>query len=146
MYLTHNIGSASALPIIGSASAASYNISPSLSHRMYLTHNIASASALPIICCTLSTHTMLNVRELAATGNRWNLAIRPPNVVQNDGYACRENGGYRVPAGYRVQHIIGSAEALPLLCVRFFRWERERERDTERERERETEVTSPLSH
>ena len=33
--------------------------------------------------------------------------------------------------------IIGSAEALPILCVRYFRWERERERDTERERERE---------
>ena len=46
---------------------------------------------------------MLNVRELTAIGNRWNLAKRPPNVVQNDGY--RENDGYRVPAGYRVQHI-----------------------------------------
>ena len=31
--------------------------------------------------------------------------------------------------------IIGSAEALPILCVRYFRWERER--DTERERERD---------
>ena len=31
--------------------------------------------------------------------------------------------------------IIGSAEALPILCVRYIRWERER--DTERERERE---------
>ena len=31
--------------------------------------------------------------------------------------------------------IKGSAEALPILCVRYFRWERER--DTERERERE---------
>ena len=38
-----------------------------------------------------------------AIGNRWNLAKRPPNVVQNNGY--RENDGYRVPAGYRVQHI-----------------------------------------
>ena len=37
--------------------------------------------------------------------------------------------------------IIGSAEALPILCVRCARWERERERerDTERERERERE-------
>ena len=39
--------------------------------------------------------------------------------------------------------IIGSVEALPILCVRYFRWERERERererDTERERERERE-------
>ena len=37
--------------------------------------------------------------------------------------------------------IIGSAEALPILCVRYFRWEREREREREREmqtdRERE---------
>ena len=33
--------------------------------------------------------------------------------------------------------IIGSAEALPILCVRYFRWERERERDTDRERDRE---------
>ena len=43
--------------------------------------------------------------------------------------------------------IIGSAEALPILCVRYFRWERERdtERERERERERKTEVTSPLS-
>ena len=36
--------------------------------------------------------------------------------------------------------IIGSAEALPILCVRYFRWEREREREreiqTDRERER----------
>ena len=46
---------------------------------------------------------MLNVRELTAIGNRWNLAIRLPNVVQNDGF--RENDGFRVPAGYRVQHI-----------------------------------------
>ena len=29
--------------------------------------------------------------------------------------------------------IIGSAEVLPILCVRYFRWERERERDTERD-------------
>ena len=34
-------------------------------------------------------------------------------------------------------HIIGSAEALPILCVRYFRWERERERERYRERERE---------
>ena len=33
--------------------------------------------------------------------------------------------------------IIGSAEALPILCVRYFRWEREREIQRERERERE---------
>ena len=30
---------------------------------------------------------------------------------------------------------IGSAEALPILCVRYFRWERERERYRERERD-----------
>ena len=35
-----------------------------------------------------------------------------------------------------VEHIIGSAEALPILCVRYFRWEREREIQRERERER----------
>ena len=35
--------------------------------------------------------------------------------------------------------IIGSAEALPILCVRYARWERERERDRQRERERERE-------
>ena len=33
--------------------------------------------------------------------------------------------------------IIGSAEALPILCVRYIRWERERYRERERERERE---------
>ena len=32
--------------------------------------------------------------------------------------------------------IIGSAEALPILCVRYFRWERERERERDTERER----------
>ena len=37
--------------------------------------------------------------------------------------------------------IIGSAEALPILCVRYFRWERE----IQTERETETEVTSSLS-
>ena len=44
-------------------------------------------------------------------------------------------------------HNIGSASALPILCVRYIRWEREREREREiqRERERKTEVTSPLS-
>ena len=29
--------------------------------------------------------------------------------------------------------LLGSAEALPILCVKYARWERERERDTERE-------------
>ena len=33
--------------------------------------------------------------------------------------------------------IKGSAEALPILCVRYIRWERERYRERERERERE---------
>ena len=36
--------------------------------------------------------------------------------------------------------IIGSAEALPILCVRYFWWERERERERERYREREREI------
>ena len=40
-----------------------------------------------------------------------------------------------------VHLIIGGAEALPILCVRYIRAFRERER----ERERKTEVTSPLS-
>ena len=35
------------------------------------------------------------------------------------------------------ERIIGSAEALPILCVRYIRWERERERDTEREKEKD---------
>ena len=33
--------------------------------------------------------------------------------------------------------IIGSAEALPILCVRYFRWERERERYRQTDRERD---------
>ena len=33
--------------------------------------------------------------------------------------------------------IIGSAEALPILCVRYFWWEREREREIQRERKRD---------
>ena len=36
--------------------------------------------------------------------------------------------------------IIGSAEALPILCVRYNRWERERERERERDGSSETEV------
>ena len=35
---------------------------------------------------------------------------------------------------FRRSEIIGSAEALPILCVRYFRWEREREIQTDRER------------
>ena len=31
--------------------------------------------------------------------------------------------------------IIGSAEALPILCVRYFRWERERERERDTEKD-----------
>ena len=58
-YLTHNIGSASALPIkcdvtsvflsLSLCISLSLSLSLSLSHRKYLTHNIGSASALPII-------------------------------------------------------------------------------------------------
>ena len=33
--------------------------------------------------------------------------------------------------------IIGSAEALPILCVRYIRWEREIQREREREREKD---------
>ena len=33
--------------------------------------------------------------------------------------------------------IIGSAKALPILCVRYFRWERERDTDRQTERERD---------
>ena len=36
--------------------------------------------------------------------------------------------------------IIGSAEALPILCMRCVRWERERERERERDTEREREI------
>ena len=43
--------------------------------------------------------------------------------------------------GGKIKSIIGSAEALPILCVRYFRCEREREREIQTE----TEVTSPLS-
>ena len=34
-----------------------------------------------------------------------------------------------------IERIIGSAEALPILCVRYFRWEREIQRERERERD-----------
>ena len=45
--------------------------------------------------------------------------------------------------------IIGSADVLPILCVRCAPWEREREREREKEgiqrgRERQMDVTSPL--
>ena len=36
--------------------------------------------------------------------------------------------------------IIGSTEALPILCVRYARWERERDTERERERERKREI------
>ena len=42
------------------------------------------------------------------------------------------SGKHRRYRGWR--YIIESAEALPILCVRYFRWEREREIQTERER------------
>ena len=45
--------------------------------------------------------------------------------------------GIRILTVFIILDIIGSAEALPILCVRYIRWERER--DTERERERERE-------
>ena len=51
----------------------------------------------------------------------------------------RANSGKSTATVVDCVSIIGSAEALPILCVRYFRWERERERDTERERERERE-------
>ena len=38
-----------------------------------------------------------------------------------------------------LKRIIGSAEALPILCVRYFRWERERERERERDTDRDRE-------
>ena len=41
----------------------------------------------------------------------------------------------RTPNTKHVNLIIGSAEALPILCVRYARWERERYRERERERE-----------
>ena len=39
---------------------------------------------------------MLNVRDLTAIGNRWNLETRPTNVVQNDGYGGRLLGTGRL--------------------------------------------------
>ena len=47
------------------------------------------------------------------------------------------SGGVFPPAQPHAQSlfsIIGSAEALPILCVRYFRWERERERERYRQR------------
>ena len=40
---------------------------------------------------------------------------------------------------FLLSYIIGSAEALPILCVRYFWWERERERERERDTDRERE-------
>ena len=54
-------------------------------------------------------------------------------------FKCRPS--LRTGRAFVVHDIIGNAEALPILCVRYFWWERERERY----RERQTEVTSPLS-
>ena len=55
----------------------------------------------------------LSVHEKAVVGSRWSL--------------------FAVVAEARFYCIIGSAEALPILCVRYFRWERERERERERD-------------
>ena len=88
----------------------SLSLSLSLSHRKYLTHNIGSASALPII--PDHGHTMVRAFK---------------NLPPLDWL------------------IIGSAEALPILCVRYFRVVSVRQREREREIQRETEVTSPMS-
>ena len=57
-----------------------------------------------------------------------------------------ESSKYRFPRPCLVAAIIiGSAEALRILCLRYFRCVREREIQTDRDRESETEVTSPLS-
>ena len=69
------------------------------------------------------------------------------------GLLCAAEGEVRLSARTHSTIIIGSAEALPILCVRCARRERERERERERdteererererERESETEVTS----
>ena len=47
--------------------------------------------------------------------------------------AFHSESSKQVPRSWTTS-IIGNAEAFPILCVRYIRWERERERDTERER------------
>ena len=64
-------------------------------------------------------------------GNWWYL------VLLNT--ACQEEWKWKISvverkSSFGESEIIGSAEALPILCVRYFWWERER--DTERERDR----------
>ena len=54
----------------------------------------------------------------------------PSNVLPHDQWSR---------SGSLMMLIKGSAEALPMLCVRYFRWEREREIQRERWRERERE-------
>ena len=53
-------------------------------------------------------------------------SAKPPSTVH----------GHLASMGMGAVRIIGSAEALPILCVRYIRWERERERERERYRER----------
>ena len=61
-------------------------------------------------------------RPLRSPSFKWQLARAARRVIEN-------------PRQMIKSCPIGSAKALPILCVRYFRWEREREREREREGE-----------
>ena len=82
----------------------------------------------------------LNKRR-SPNGITLDVFFRDPSRIESRAFKRRNEGLGTGKIGPLI--IIGSAEALPILCVRYFRWERERERererDTQRERERERE-------
>ena len=95
----------------------------------------------PVFCC----FTFCLTQHSHQAHERNNFCLIWPVAILRRISLCAEIGSLHPNFFGSAQHplIIGSAEALPILCVRYFRRERERER--ERYRERETEVTSPFS-
>ena len=70
--------------------------------------------------------------QLQVCGWRWERIVEIIIII---GASLSEPHSYVLTWTFVIRDIIGSAEALPILCVRYFRWERER--DTERERDRD---------
>ena len=64
-------------------------------------------------------------------GNRCENCLLVPSIEFSKFYTHRNV--FVGTATYLVTHIIGNAEAFPILCVRYIRWEREREIQREKD-------------
>ena len=104
------------------------NLSLSLSHRKYLTHNIGSASALPIITAFTNGDVNLFADDTSAFTVPDSVADLQcsQQAVADELSFWFSNRAMTINVS-KTAVIIGSAEALPILCVRYFRWERERD-------------------